>query len=111
VYYWHGEYKIESRAEKDTVDGGISCYTSTDLINWNNVGLVMSVDYNNPASDIGYGCILERPKIIFNEQTKKFVAFFNTKLKYILNQYLMVLCRLILCQTNEYWSATKIKSL
>jgi four helix bundle protein len=35
----------------------------------------------------------------------------NTKLKYILNQNFMVLCRLILCQTNEYWSATKIKSV
>jgi hypothetical protein len=23
----------------------------------------------------------------------------------------MVLCRWILCQTNEYWSATKIKSV
>jgi hypothetical protein len=33
-----------------------------------------------------------------------------TKVKYILNQNLMVLCRWILCQTNEYWSTTKIKS-
>jgi hypothetical protein len=81
VYYWHGEYKLEGKAEKDTADGGISCYTSTDLINWNNAGLVMSVDYNNPSSDIGYGCILERPKIVFNEQTKKFIAFFKLYLK------------------------------
>jgi Glycosyl hydrolases family 43 len=81
VYYWHGEYKLESKAEKDTADGGISCYTSTDLINWNNAGVVLSVDYKNPDSDIAYGCILERPKIIFNEQTKKFVAFFKLYLK------------------------------
>jgi hypothetical protein len=41
----------------------------------------MSVDYNNPNSYISYGCILERSKIIFNEQTKKFVAFFKLYLK------------------------------
>jgi Glycosyl hydrolases family 43 len=81
VYYWHGEYKIEGRAEKDTADGGISCYTSTDLINWQNVGVVLHVDYKNPESDIAYGCILERPKIIFNELTKKFVAFSKLYLK------------------------------
>ncbi len=81
VYYWHGEHKIEGKAEKDTADGGISCYTSTDLINWQNAGVVMSVDYKNPDSDIAYGCILERPKIIFNAQTNKFVAFFKLYLK------------------------------
>jgi hypothetical protein len=81
VYYWHGEYKIEGKAEKDTADGGISCYTSTDLINWQNAGVVMSVDYKNPASDIAHGCILERPKIIYNTTTKKFVAFFKLYLK------------------------------
>jgi hypothetical protein len=81
VYYWHGEYKIEGKAEKDTADGGISCYTSTDLMNWQNAGVVMSVDYNNPQSDIAHGCILERPKVIFNELTKKFVAFFKLYLK------------------------------
>lgn len=81
VYYWHGEHKIEGRAEKDTADGGISCYTSTDLMNWQNAGVVMGVDYKNPASDIAYGSILERPKVIFNRQTKKFVAFFKLYLK------------------------------
>jgi hypothetical protein len=81
VYYWHGEHKIEGKAEKDTADGGISCYTSTDLINWQNAGVVLHVDYKNPSSDIAYGCILERPKIIFNEQTRKFVAFFKLYLK------------------------------
>jgi hypothetical protein len=81
VYYWHGEYKINGKAEKDTADGGISCYTSTDLMNWQNAGVVMSVDYKNPENDIAYGCILERPKIIYNELTKKFVAFFKLYLK------------------------------
>lgn len=80
VYYWHGEYKIEGKAE-GAADGGISCYTSTDLINWNNAGVVFSVDYHNPKSDISYGCVLERPKIVFNNKTKKFVAFFKLYLK------------------------------
>lgn len=77
VYYWHGEYKIPGRAEKDTADGGITCYTSTDLINWHNAGVVLSVDYNNLKSDIAYGCIFERPKVVFNEKTRKFIAYFK----------------------------------
>ena len=77
VYYWHGEYKIPGRAEKDTAGGGIACYTSTDLVNWNNAGVVLSVDYNNLKSDIAYGCIFERPKVVFNEKTRKFIAYFK----------------------------------
>jgi hypothetical protein len=77
LYYWHGEYNIIGKAEKDTSDGGVACYTSSDLINWNNAGLVLSVDYNNLNSDIAYGCIFERPKVVFNEKTRKFVAFFK----------------------------------
>ena len=31
----------------------------------------------DPAADLAYGCILERPKVLFNERTKTFVMFFK----------------------------------
>jgi beta-xylosidase len=76
-YYWYGEHKLEGKSEAQFADGGIHCYSSTDLINWQDEGLVLSVEYTNPKSDIAYGCILERPKVVFNEKNKQFVAYFK----------------------------------
>jgi hypothetical protein len=76
----------------------------------------IKVQYAMNEADIIYPITLEK---YYDEEIKKYVitlfinkrSAYNTKLKYILNQNLMVLCRWILCQTNEYWSATKIKSV
>ena len=81
VYYWYGEHKIEGKLEKNFADGGIHCYSSTDLTNWTDRGIVLSVDYKDENSDIAYGCILERPKVVYNEQSKKFIAYFKLYLK------------------------------
>ncbi len=77
IYYWYGEHKIEGKAEVDFADGGIHCYTSKDLVNWTDVGLVLQVDYNNTNIDLQYGCLLERPKVVYNAKTKKFIAYFK----------------------------------
>lgn len=76
-YYWYGEHKINGKSEEQFADGGIHCYSSSDLINWRDEGLVLSVDYKNPKSDIAYGCILERPKVVFNKKNKQFIAYFK----------------------------------
>jgi ribosomal protein L24E len=81
VYYWYGEHKIEGKSEATFADGGIHCYSSKDLINWKDRGIVLSVDYTNENSDIAYGCILERPKVVYNEKSKKFIAYFKLYIK------------------------------
>lgn len=81
VYYWYGEHKIEGKSENEFADGGIHCYSSRDLINWKDEGVVLSVDYQDDKSDIAYGCILERVKVVYNEKTKKFIAYFKLYLK------------------------------
>ena len=81
VYYWYGEHKLEGKSEAQFADGGIHCYSSTDLMNWKDEGVVLSVDYQNDKSDIAYGCILERPKVVYNEKNKQFVAYFKLYLK------------------------------
>lgn len=80
-YYWYGEHKLEGKSEAQFADGGIHCYSSTDLINWKDEGLVLSVDYEDEKSDLAYGCILERPKVVYNEKNKEFVAYFKLYLK------------------------------
>ena len=76
-YYWYGEHKLPGRSEQEGADGGVHCYSSSDLYNWKDRGLVLSVDYQDKNSDISAGCILERPKVLFNKQTQKYVMYFK----------------------------------
>lgn len=82
VYYWYGEHKNSGSSEaKGYADGGMHCYRSNDLLNWTDSGVVLPVDKNNPDSDLAYGCIFQRPKVVYNRRTKQYVAFFKLYLK------------------------------
>ena len=81
IYYWYGEHKLKGKSEATFADGGIHCYSSVDLINWKDEGIVLSVDYKDEKNDLAYGCILERPKVVYNEKNKQFVAYFKLYLK------------------------------
>src|SRR5664280_682751 len=79
TYYWFGEYRL-SRSEKDWSRYGVSCYSSTDLLNWKNEGLALKV-INDTTSILNPGCVIERPKVLFNKKTGKFVMWFHHELK------------------------------
>lgn len=79
TYYWFGEHKTEGRAG-NVAQVGVHCYSSTDLYNWTDRGIALSVS-DDPASDIVKGCILERPKVIYNQKTGKYVMYFHLELK------------------------------
>lgn len=76
-YYWYGENRPE---QGGTTDAGISAYSSTDLKTWQNEGVVLSVS-EEEGSDIERGCIMERPKVVYNEKTGTFVMLFHLELK------------------------------
>ena len=92
TYYWFGEHK-DDRTSDALV--GVMCYASKDLVNWRNCGVALSVTDPAPNqgndrrmrrgattnSDIEQGCILERPKVIYNPVTKKFCMWFHLELK------------------------------
>jgi hypothetical protein len=76
-YYWYGEHKLAGRSETEGAGGGVHAYSSTDLVAWRDEGVVLPVERADPASDIALGCILERPKVLFNARTRTFVMFFK----------------------------------
>lgn len=78
TYYWFGEHKGES---SNRAEVGITCYSSSDLYNWKfeSVALPVSLENGNPLEN---GCIMERPKVIFNKQTNLFVMYFHHELKH-----------------------------
>ncbi|MBR8536159.1 family 43 glycosylhydrolase [Carboxylicivirga sediminis] len=79
TYYWFGEHKIEGKAG-NKAHVGVHCYSSTDLYNWQDEGIVLSV-VEDTTSLIVKGCIIERPKVIYNANTKQFVMWFHHELK------------------------------
>ncbi len=60
TFYWYGEHYQEPR--------GASCYSSSDLYNWKNEGVVL---------EKGEIEIFERPKVVYDELNKKFVMWFH----------------------------------
>ncbi|GGF22187.1 glycoside hydrolase family 43 protein [Flavobacterium limi] len=79
IYYWYGEFKTEGKGG-NTALKGVSCYSSKDLYNWHNEGIVLKVE-ENLKSEITKGCIMERPKVVFNKKTGKYVMWFHLELK------------------------------
>ena len=75
-YYWFGEIKDRGATSRS----GISCYSSANLSDWKNEGIALSV-LADSDSEIQPGCIMERPKVIYNRRTGKFVMWFHLELK------------------------------
>jgi Glycosyl hydrolases family 43 len=79
IYYWFGEYRLP-QTEKDKSRYGVSCYSSKDLMNWKNEGLALMI-ISDTASILNPGCVIERPKVVYNKKTGKFVMWFHHELK------------------------------
>jgi hypothetical protein len=85
TYYWYGEYKkgktwlVPNTSWEDyRVDaGGISCYSSKDLVHWKYEGLVLPSEKKDSAHDLHISKVIERPKVIYNPKTKKFVMWMH----------------------------------
>ncbi len=79
IYYWFGQHMVGGEAG-NRAQVGVHCYSSKDLYHWEDEGIALKVEADT-ASDIVRGCILERPKVIFNPKTRKFVMWFHLELK------------------------------
>jgi alpha-D-xyloside xylohydrolase len=79
VYYWFGE-SYANPAITGPQATGFHCYSSTDLYNWTDQGVVLArtnEPATNPTNDLNSSSIMERPKVIYNATTKKFVMWFH----------------------------------
>lgn len=73
-YYWFGEKRGKHGSE------GVNVYSSADLYNWKFEGLALAQS-EDTESDITNGCLMERPKVIYNKSTGKYVMWFHLELK------------------------------
>jgi beta-xylosidase len=84
IYYWYGEAKTGRTFLPDCnkswggtrVDmAGVSCYSSTDLFDWKNEGLALPPAAG--AGDLNSSNVVERPKVVFNRNSKRFVMWMH----------------------------------
>lgn len=72
-YIWYGEY----HSKNDPSLGGIGSCLTTDMKNWKNIGIML---HNTNITDMVRGhsgpLHIERPKILYNSETKKYVMWF-----------------------------------
>jgi beta-galactosidase len=73
-YYWFGEKRAKSASQ------GVNVYSSNDLYNWRYEALALS-PVADSSSDIAWGSVMERPKVLFDAHSGKFVMWFHLELK------------------------------
>lgn len=66
--YWYGEYRYSSGNAL-----GVSCYRSKNMIDWEFRGNILPQSVSPELNTDGY--FLERPKVIYNEKTGKYVLW------------------------------------
>jgi hypothetical protein len=86
TYYWYGELKegrtyvtAANKAWGGTrvVAGGVSCYSSKNLYDWKREGIALPANPRDPSHDLHSEKVIERPKVIYNARTKKFVMWLH----------------------------------
>lgn len=83
TYYWYGEYKDgptyhahkKGAARVDVI--GVGCYSSKDLWTWKNEGIVLAAEENDETHDLHKSNVLERPKVLYNDKTRKYVMWMH----------------------------------
>ncbi|MBR1547956.1 MAG: family 43 glycosylhydrolase [Prevotella sp.] len=78
VFYWYGENKERTLSGSNVWTWGIRAYRSTDLYNWEDMGLIIEPDTINPLSPLHYAQTLDRPHILYNEKTGKWVCWIKS---------------------------------
>lgn len=69
VYYMIGEDKSGGSEFSN-----VNCYSSTDLVQWTYVGALLS---RTGSGDLGPNRVVERPKVIYNDKTRKYVLWMH----------------------------------
>lgn len=75
TYFWYGENKEDTDGVNGIWHKGVRCYSSRDLYNWKNEGIIIPPDESDPDSPLHPTSMMDRPHIIYNRQTGKYVCW------------------------------------
>ncbi|MFT3888194.1 MAG: family 43 glycosylhydrolase [Arachnia sp.] len=76
TFYWYGENKEFTIPGSDVWHWGVRCYSSTDLYNWTDRGLIIPPEPDDPSSPLHpSAAFMDRPHIVRNPETGQFVCW------------------------------------
>lgn len=75
IYYWYGENKEKTDGVNGIWHWGVRCYSSKDLYNWEDKGIIIPPEPDDLASPLHPSSCMDRPHIIFNSKTQKYVCW------------------------------------
>lgn len=75
TYYWYGENKEHTDGQGEIWTWGIRLYASRDFYNWEDCGLIIPPVLDDPNSELFPEKRIDRPHIIKNPATGKYVCW------------------------------------
>ena len=75
TFYWYGENKEKTIPGSGIWHWGVRCYASTDLYNWEDHGLIIPPEPEDPTSPLYPAQMMDRPHIIYNRMTQQYVCW------------------------------------
>ncbi|MGN0404150.1 MAG: family 43 glycosylhydrolase [Bariatricus sp.] len=75
TFYWYGENKEKTTGKDEIWHWGVRCYSSDDLYNWKDEGVIIPPDTEDRSSPLHPASLMDRPHIVYNKKTKKYVAW------------------------------------
>lgn len=75
TYYWYGENKEKTDGLNGIWHWGVRCYASKDLYNWEDKGLIIPPEEDDPKSSLHPSSQMDRPHVIYNKDTGKYVCW------------------------------------
>ena len=75
VFYWYGENKERTVPGSGIWHWGVRCYRSTDLYNWDDLGLIIPPDPDDPSSPLHPAQMVDRPHILRHPRTGRYVCW------------------------------------
>jgi hypothetical protein len=75
TYYWYGENKEHTTQDGSIWHWGVRCYSSADLYNWTDRGLIIPPVEDDPASPLHPAMSMDRPHILRHPDTGRYVCW------------------------------------
>ena len=91
VFYWYGGNKEHTVPGSGIWHWGVRCYTSTDLYTWDDQGLIIPPELDDPSSPLHPSQLLDRPHIVRQPDIGRFVCWLRISSRAGRPQSLLVL--------------------
>jgi Glycosyl hydrolases family 43 len=75
TFHWYGENKERSTPDSGIWHWGVRCYSSTDLYNWTDRGLIIPPNLQDETSPMHPAMAMDRPHILRHPESGQFVCW------------------------------------